>query len=196
MSQLPSDSAVTFTTKYKPYQLYPEASQEGEDKYQWYKKSRYGDSEDKMQKYTTVMSALGADQDINFRFGGTVANTLHAHRVIQHFQETKGSATADKIVSSLYKQYFEEEKHPSSDETLLRATTEAGIDEHEAKAFIEDKDEGMMETKMLVREQVGNQVDAVPYIVIEGKRRDHTIEGAREVDEYLNVLKRVIKESS
>ena len=65
--------------------------------------------------------------------GGTVANTTHAHRLIQHYQETKGPEVADKIINSLYKQYFEEERHPSSDETLLRAATEAGIDEKEAK---------------------------------------------------------------
>jgi hypothetical protein len=46
-----SDEAkdVTFTVKYFPYQLYPEATKEGESKYDWYKKSRYGDSEEKMK---------------------------------------------------------------------------------------------------------------------------------------------------
>ena len=46
-----SDEAkdVNFTVKYLPYQLYPEATKEGESKYEWYKKSRYGDSEDKMK---------------------------------------------------------------------------------------------------------------------------------------------------
>ena len=35
--------------KYFPYQLNPDAPKEGEDKYEWYKKSRYGDSEEKMK---------------------------------------------------------------------------------------------------------------------------------------------------
>lgn len=196
LSQLPPDCPVTFKTVYKPYQLYPDASEEGEDKYTWYKKTRYGDSDEKMQKYTTLMSAYGADEGINFKFGGTVANTTHAHRLVQHYQEKKGSETADKIVNSLYRQYFEEERHPASEETLVRAATEAGIDEAEAKAFVEDKNEGLMEVKMAVRQQAGNQIDAVPYVVIEGKRRDMTLEGAREVDEYVTTLNKVIKESS
>ena len=179
-----------------PYQLYPEASQEGEAKFDWYKKSRYGDSDEKMKMYTTLMSDYGAKEGIDFKFGGIVANTMHAHRLIQHFQEGKGPEVADKIVDSLYKQYFEEEKHPAADETLLRAAVEAGIAESEAKAFIEDRDEGLQEIKMLVREQAGNQIDAVPYIVIEGKRRDMTLEGAKEVDEYLSTLNKVIKESA
>ena len=63
-------------------------------------------------------------------------------------------------------------------------------------AFIDDKDEGLMEVKMAVRQQAGNQIDAVPYIVIEGKRRDHSLEGAKEVDQYVATLNKVIQESA
>jgi predicted DsbA family dithiol-disulfide isomerase len=96
-----SDDAykVTFTVKYFPYQLYPEASKEGEDKYEWYKKSRYGDSEEKMHMYTTLMSAYGVTAGIDFKFGGTVANTIDAHRLIQHYQEEKGPEAADKLIN-------------------------------------------------------------------------------------------------
>ncbi|KAF1351031.1 thioredoxin-like protein [Delphinella strobiligena] len=187
---------VKFTIKYLPYQLYPDASQAGEDKYEWYKKSRYGESEEKMNMYTTLMSAYGASEGIKYKFGGTVANTLHAHRLIQHFQEEKGTEVADKIVVSLYRQYFEEEKHPSSEETLLEAAREAGISEQEANTFIKDQSDGMIGVKMLIREQVGNGIDAVPYIMIEGKKRDFTIEGCKEVEDYVKALQQVVKESS
>ncbi|KAK1820365.1 hypothetical protein LTR12_005228 [Friedmanniomyces endolithicus] len=196
LSQLPSDAPVTFTIKYLPYQLYPKASQEGEDKYEWYRKSRHGDSEEKMKMYTTLMSAYGVAEGIDYKFGGTVANTLQAHRVIRHYQETKGAETADKIVNSLYKQYFEEERHPSSPETLLRAATEASVPESDAKAFIADENEGMMDVKTLIQEQAGNGIDAVPYIVVAGRKRDMTLEGCREVEAYEKALKHVIKEST
>ncbi len=194
--QLPPDCPVKFTTTYKPYQLFPEASQEGQDKYEWYKKFRYNNSDETMQKYVKVMSNYGEGEDIHFKFGGTVANTTHAHRLIQHFQEKRGAECADGIVGSLYRQYFEEERHPSSDETLIRAAMEAGVGEEEARSFVEDRDEGLAEVKMAVRQQAGNQVDAVPYIVIEGKRRDINLEGAKEVSEFLAALEKVVKESS
>ena len=186
---------MTFTVKYLPYQLNPDASKEGEDKYEWYKKSKYGDSEDKMKMYVTLMTAYGVIAGINYKFGGTVANTMNAHRVIQHFQEEKGPEVADKIINSLYSQYFENEKHPSAEATLLKATTDAGIPESEAKPFIEDESEGMLDTKMLVREQAGNGVDSVPYVVFEGKRRDITLIGAKEVEEYEKALEQIVKES-
>ncbi|KAJ9501062.1 hypothetical protein H2202_003620 [Exophiala xenobiotica] len=197
-----SDDAksTTFLIKYFPYQLYPEASKEGEDKYDWYKKSRYGDTDDKLKMYTTLMTAYGESAGIKFKFGGTMANTLDAHRVIQHFQEEKGAETADKIINSylcqaLYSQFFENERNPSSQETLLKATSDAGISEDEAKAVIEDQNEGLMDVKALIREQASNGVDSVPTIIFEGKRRDFTLIGAKDVEEYEKVLHQVAKES-
>jgi len=33
------DAGIKYTVKYEPYQLYPEASKEGESKFDWYKVS-------------------------------------------------------------------------------------------------------------------------------------------------------------
>ena len=192
-------SKVNFTIKFSPYQLYPGASREGEDKYDWYRKSRYGDSEDKMEMYIKLMTAYGKSAGIDYKFGGTVANTLDAHRVVQHFQQEDvkggGPETADKIVMALYRMYFQEEKHPSSEETLLAACKEAGVDEGEAKKIIEDEYEGLMDVKNLIREAEGNGVDSVPVVSVEGKRRDITLTGAQEVHEYVKTLEQIVKES-
>ncbi|KAG9558559.1 thioredoxin-like protein, partial [Aureobasidium melanogenum] len=190
-----TEPGVTFTIKYLPYQLYPNAPQEGEDKYAWYRDARFNGDEEHMRKYVVLMTAYGKAEGIAYKFGGRVGNTLQAHRVIQLVQETKGSDAAEKVVDSLYRQYFEEEQHPSSTETLLKALEEAGLGEEEAKKMVEDEDEGLMDVKMLIREQAGNGVDAVPYVVFEGKRRDFTLEGCKEVDEYVKVLQQVAKES-
>ena len=54
---------------------------------------------------------------------------------------------------------------------------------------------GLQDVKMLIREQASNGVDSVPYIMIEGRRRDFTLIGAKEVAEYVKILEQVIKES-
>jgi predicted DsbA family dithiol-disulfide isomerase len=95
----------------------------------------------------------------------------------------------------LYSQYFENEKHPSADETLLKALDDAGVPAEEGKAFVEDKDEGMMDVRMAVRQQAGDGIDSVPYIIFEGKRRDITLVGAKEVEEYEKALAQIAKES-
>lgn len=192
-----TDSPVHFTILFHPFQLNPEMSSEGQDKYAWYRDQKYNSSAEQMEKYTKVMTHLGQQEApaIPFDFNGTVANTLNAHRVIQYFQEAKGPVVTLKIVKSLYRQYFTERAHPASVETLLKACADAGIEEKEAKTVVEDEDEGLMEAKMAVREQVGNGVDAVPVVMIEGKRRDFTLQGAKEVEEYVKALEQVVRES-
>ena len=51
-----------------------------------------------MKIYTTLMSAYGASCGIDFKFGGTVANTIDAHRVVQWVQETKGEEAVMRVV--------------------------------------------------------------------------------------------------
>jgi predicted DsbA family dithiol-disulfide isomerase len=61
---------------------------------------------------------------------------------------------------------------------------------------VEDKDEGLRETKALILEQASNGIDSVPYLMIEGRRRDITIQGANEVEDYVKALDKIVKESS
>ncbi|KAL8649228.1 MAG: hypothetical protein Q9226_005660, partial [Calogaya cf. arnoldii] len=105
--------------------------------------------------------------------------------------ESLGPDTADKLVGSLYTQYFTQQAHPSA-----KATDDAGINRATAEAFVADESDGLPETKMLIREQASNGVDSVPYVVVEGKRRDFTLVGAKEVAEYLKTLEAVAKEAS
>ncbi len=49
---------------------------------------------------------------------------------------------------------------------------------------------------MLIREQASNGVDSVPFVMIEGKRRDVTIQGANEVEDYEKALRQIVKESN
>ncbi len=53
----------------------------------------------------------------------------------------------------------------------------------------------MMDVKLMVREQASLGIDSVPYITVEGKRRDFTLVGAKEVEEYEKILAQIVKES-
>lgn len=85
--------------KYLPYQLYPEGPQEPQDKKAFYKTTSYAQTEARFKMYSTYMQVLGVGVGINFSFGGLIANTLHAHRLIQYYQEEKGPETADKMIN-------------------------------------------------------------------------------------------------
>jgi predicted DsbA family dithiol-disulfide isomerase len=191
------ESPVTFTLKLAPYQLYPDFSPEGVSKYDWYKKERYADSAERMQMYIDYMTALGKDENLNFDLkNGQIANTLHAHRILYWIQEEHSPDAALLALSSLYDSYFCNAAHPSSHPTLLKACQAAGLQEEEAKELIENEEMGLRETKMAIREQVGNAVDSVPNVVFEGRKRDFTEIGAKGVGEYWKVLGSVEREAS
>jgi predicted DsbA family dithiol-disulfide isomerase len=184
---------VRFTINYLPFRLYPDAPTEGQDKREWYRKSRYGDTDEKWKSYMMIMTNHGNEAGIDFDFGGIIANTLPAHRVLQYFQTSKGAVVADKLVVSLYRQYFEQPKDPSAEETLLTACKDAGIDEKEAEKVVSDEYEGLQAVKEAIQEQKGNGVDAVPFVVVEGSRKDVTITGAQSVKDYVKALREIIK---
>lgn len=96
------NAPVNFTLKFAPYQLYPEASKDGEDKYEWYQREKYNDSQEKMKMYTAYMGGLGKVEGVDFDFHGTIANTLNAHRILQWIQEHKGEDAARKTVDCGY----------------------------------------------------------------------------------------------
>lgn len=188
-------SPASFTLKLAPYQLYPDFSQDGQDKHEWYKNEKYDGSEKRMDMYSAHMGALGKAEGVEFDFGGgMIANTLNAHRILQWLQNNKSPDAALTALQSLYEQYFTQRRHPSSAETLLKACIAAGLSEEEGNKLVQDESEELMETKMAIREQTGNGVDSVPYVVFEGRKRDFTLIGTKEVAEYEKTMAQVAKE--
>lgn len=197
LTQLSPDvtSKVQFTLKIAPYQLYPKFGP-AQDKYAWYRDTKFFGDEAQTQRFVKAMGELGESVGIKFSFQGVVSDTLTAHRVVQYFQEEVDVGLGPKIVDALYRMYFEDEKDPSASETLVAACVEAGVAEGEARRVVEDDSEGLMEVRSLLREAVGNGIDSVPNIVFEGRRRDLTLIGAKEVGDYVKAMETIAKEST
>ncbi|KAL2880722.1 hypothetical protein SGCOL_003749 [Colletotrichum sp. CLE4] len=191
----PNGKDVSFTLVFRPYQLYPDFPSEPQDKRHWYTTAKHDASDQKQGVFEATMGALGSAAGINFSFGGTMSNTFPSHRVIQHFQEAKGAETANELVDALYSRYFECEQDQNSKDVLVEACVEVGIPETEARAVVGDESEGKMEARNMIRIATMDGVDSVPYIMFEGRRRDITLIGAKEVDEYVKALQTISKES-
>jgi predicted DsbA family dithiol-disulfide isomerase len=189
------NSKASFTLKLAPYQLYPDSSPEGQDRHEWYKNTRYNGDEETVLKYEHYMGALARAEGVDLDFStGTIANTLHAHRILFWVQENESEDAACRALECLYQQYFSQGCHPSAKETLLKACRAAEMGDEEAERLVEDQREGLSEVKMAIMDQAGNDVDSVPYVVFEGRRRDFTSVGAKEVGEYVKLMEGVAKE--
>ncbi|KAL7799050.1 hypothetical protein V8C37DRAFT_407473 [Trichoderma ceciliae] len=190
----PSSSSVTYTLHFEPYQLNPDFPPSA-DRQQWYLDNKHFGDVTTQKVFQEHMSRVAEPLGIRLKFDGLMGNTLHAHRVVQYFQACKGPETASKLVDALYRQYFERGAHPSEDGILIGACVEAGVGEDEAVEVVADKEMALGEVKAKLRE-VGKDIDAVPVVVIEGKRRDITLTGAKEVEEYVKALEKIASESS
>lgn len=179
---------------FEPYQLNP-SFPESQNKDEWYLENKHMGNTAAQKVFQDHMNGLAEPLGFQFNFGGDMGNTLNAHRVVQHFQEEKGGAVANKIIDGLYRRYFCEARHPSANDTLIEACVEAGIDEKEAKEVVEDKNEGLRDVQNKLR-VISRDVDAVPVIMFEGKRRDITLTGAKEIADYVKALETIAKESS
>jgi predicted DsbA family dithiol-disulfide isomerase len=69
------------------------------------------------------------------------------------------------------------------------------VDEKEAKSLVEDKEKGERDTKEKIR-SIGMDIDSVPTVIIEGRRRDLTLTGLKEVAEYVKAFGTITKEST
>lgn len=208
-----ASSKVNFTLRIAPYQLYPNFGPP-QDKHGWQRDAKHLGSEEEMARYTALLTRHGEACGVRFRFGGVIADTLQAHRVIQYFQTQQSEGVAagkegeegaaegpargsrgSRIVDALYRMYFEEEQDPSAADTLVAACVEAGVAEEEARRVVEDESEGLAEVKALLRESAMNGIDSVPHIVFEGRRRDITLVGAKDVEAYVKAMETIAKES-
>ncbi|KAL7936957.1 thioredoxin-like protein [Trichoderma chlorosporum] len=190
----PMASSVSYSLHFDPYQLNPDFPPEA-DRLQWYLDNKHFGDVTTQKVFQEHMSRVAQPLGIALRFDGHMGNSLHAHRVVQYFQTTEGPETASRLIDALYERYFERGEHPSTDEVLIGACVAAGIGEEEAKRVVGDKEIGLAEVKAKLRE-VSRDIDAVPVVMVEGKRRDITLTGAKEAEEYAKTLEKIANESN
>ncbi|KEY70316.1 hypothetical protein S7711_07012 [Stachybotrys chartarum IBT 7711] len=189
-----SQPAVAFTLVFEPFQLQPDMPAAA-DRQAWSLQHKHLDSAAGQAIYQEYVGAQAAAVGATLRFDGPIGNTLHAHRVIQHFQSAEGPETANRLVDALYRLYLCEARHPAADDTLMEACVEASVNEVDAREVVRNKALGEKEVRTQLR-NVASDVDAVPVVRVEGRRRDITLTGAKEVEAYVKALETVIKESS
>lgn len=136
------------------------------------------------------MVQTGQQEGINFSYGGFVGNTFDSHRIIWKAREVGGSELQDKVVESLFKAYFEEEKSLGDQSVLIECAVRANMDKATAtELFQEDEKSNNIGKKEVMNEMVQFrnqwQVSGVPFFIIDGK---HALSGAQPPNEILAVL--------
>lgn len=129
------------------------------------------------------MQRLGEAEGIHFTYDSKIGNTRDAHRLVQ-LAKTKARAdpgAEDRVVSSLFRSYFEEGGDVTSHDMLAAAAERAGLDGAEVRAWLA-KDAGGKDVDREVDEAYALGVHGVPHFVI----NDHfEVGGAQDVQTFL-----------
>ncbi|KAI0441226.1 DSBA-like thioredoxin domain-containing protein [Xylaria telfairii] len=145
---------------------------------------------ERLEMINQRLTAIGQEEGINFAFAGKVGNTRDSHRLIQ-LGKTKSNDVENRVVTELFKSYFEGEGDITSHTTLIAAGEKAGLVTSEIKEWLETG-KGGAEVDKEVQQAYADGVSGVPNITIQGM---YNIGGAQEAEVLVAAFTK-IKEAS
>ena len=150
-----------------------------------YYEQRFGP--DSVRRMIPRMKAVAEEHGIQMEYGGHVGNTFNSHRLIWKAREVGGSEMQEKVVESLFKAYFEENKSLGEQTVLEDCANRAGY--MDSSAFLSNSELGRQEVKEEMQQYGRNfQCTGVPMFIIDGK---FVLNGAQESDQFLRVFSKL-----
>jgi len=176
---------VEFDVRWRPFQLNPDAPKgKGVNKMDMYVE-KFGQA--RVESMLPQMKKVGNSEGIKFSYGGSTGNTFDSHRLIWKAKEDGGSMLQDKVVESLFKAYFEEEKSMGEQNVLMNCAKRAGMD---ATEIFRDTNIGKKETLDEIKQyRQAYGVTGVPFFVFDEK---YELSGAQPASEIMSVLKKLV----
>ncbi|KAI1421234.1 DSBA-like thioredoxin domain-containing protein [Xylaria sp. FL1777] len=173
----PAGRDDTFTVTWAPFYLDPTSPTVGVPV-----KERLAEKfgRDRVDMMEQRLNTIGKQEGIDFAFAGRIGNTRDSHRLIQ-LGKTKGIEVENRVVTELFKSYFEGDGDITSHATLIAAAEKAGLASSEVKEWLETG-KGGAEVDKEVNEAYANGVTGVPNITIQGT---HNIGGAQDPEVFL-----------
>lgn len=181
----PSDS---FSTNWLPYYLDPTAPIPGEDKAERYNR-RFGAERTAMMQ--SRLSAIGAQEGIDFKYGGKTGNTRDSHRLVQ-LGKTKSTQLQTRVIEELFAAYFENEKDITDHRVLTEAGVRAGLEKSEVEDWLKSGKGGIEVDEEVVQAKMKG-ITGVPNFTINGK---YVLGGAEDPDTFLEIFERIKEEGN
>lgn len=170
---------------WKPFQLSPESTIEGEDKMQAYMKKFGPDFKnlllDPNNRIYSRARALGAD--MKYVEGSKVFNTLPVHSLLHWTEQKFGAKKANELHEVVFRKYHAEGLNLGPNEELLKAAAEIGLPVEEAEAMLNS---GRLTAEIQKEVQKSRrECSGVPYFKFPNGA---VISGGVEPDAFVGVL--------
>ncbi len=147
-------------------------------------KAKFGEA--RMAQMLPYMAKVGKEEGISFDYGGKIAATTDAHRLVELAWTKGGAALQDKVVEELFTLYFEKQGNLGSADALAEAASRAGLGtDAEVRAFLKSgalEDEVERDVRAYAKKY---RVNGVPFTVLDGK---YGVSGAQDAETFLEVF--------
>jgi predicted DsbA family dithiol-disulfide isomerase len=179
------DSQHRVQVRWLPFQLNPTMPKEGISRKE-YRIRKFGSWERSLELDAKLV-AVGETEGIHFAFDRIerTPNTVDAHRLIWLADQQD---CQDAVVESLFVAYFIEGRDIKNRQTLIDVVAEAGLKRHRVEAML-NSEEGMDAIKEAEGLSRRNQVDGVPFFIINNKI---TLSGAQQPDAFLAAFRQAM----
>ncbi|KAJ5042916.1 uncharacterized protein L3040_004307 [Drepanopeziza brunnea f. sp. 'multigermtubi'] len=162
------NSEDTFSMTWMPFYLEPGAPQTGVDRIGYYRAKSGRERTDMMFKR---LSQIGREVGINSEHGGKTGNTRDSHRLVQ-----LGESTSPALQTRV-----------SGHDVLLGAAVKAGLDESEARDWLQS-DRGGPEADGEVEQARLKQISGVPNFTVQAK---YEIGGVQDPAVFLRLFEKI-----
>lgn len=125
MKQFSEETTKNIDIRWRPFQLNSNMPADKEYNKMQYYNDKFGS--ERVKQMLPMMVITGKKVGISFSYGGNLGNTFNSHRVIWKAREEGGAVLQDKVVESLFKAYFEQEKCLTNKDTLIECASNAGM---------------------------------------------------------------------
>lgn len=186
-----------FEVRWRPFELNPGLPKGGEglNKIKMYHE-KFG--KQRFEASSQRLKQAGEPLGIFFSYGGNVGNTFDSHRLVWWAYEKGQHEMQDKVIDSIFKAYFEEEKCLSDVNVLKECAERAGFLDGANELFFSDdsdgdKTKGVNETIAEMKEFRQFTSGGVPLFIFNKK---YCMSGAQEKETFIEVFEEIIRQES
>jgi predicted DsbA family dithiol-disulfide isomerase len=179
--------------RWMPFELNPDLPPEGKDQAK-HLAEVYGRTPEQVAGMRAQMQATAARAGIPMDYIGEgeeppamMWNTFEAHKLLRWALADQGAEAQTRLKVALLKAHFQQRRNVSDREVLLDIAAAEGFDRAKAAEALADD---ALATATRIEEERGRRagINSVPSFVVNGQ---YLIQGAREPDDYANMLRQV-----
>ena len=173
---------------FQPFELNPQMGAEGEDIAE-HITHKYGSTPQQQAQIRETIRQRGAEAGFTFKPSGRgrIWNTFDAHRLLYWAEQEGAPGQQQALKKALLEAYHGRAESPADHEVLLRAASQAGLDEQRARAVLAGE-----EFASEVREReaffTSNGIHSVPAVIVNDK---HVISGGQPAEVFEQALRQI-----